>query len=489
MDWLMVCANCLDPVGFTQVHLPKAEELAPVNYPLDCPIGWRQIPGFIQKTTNWTRVTKSYSYCSSCETDSCRRKRPNNRFRRRGYGRLLANVCWKIQVYNRRAAAAIAVHSPIAKACGIYATLNTPTSAKCASRFSSIVFLYHAGRTHSGEFFKKNSIPATGECALSQIATIFIDLVALLPLPLADGEKKKSPKLSERILVIFPQNRHLLCTGVGPESFDGWHSDANVPTLAALLPMPASPYAGLSDDASLQSLVFRTPRSTILADSDIGISVQGRSRQPEISLQHTTSTSTSSSTPTPTPSTYPPWQMEQPFKNLAAQHGSERLLPIGNTGRTCTTYIHQWTRQLNRHAMRILTSNRATTEWAMTASLSAGLVPSASAWAALLTQLDLLFRRLSLQIQAATPLPLLRIMLSVLRVPGIASCKVRLITFFISLRYLRTYQLSAIPNPTFYFQSILDPFAKVLGYSVQNFVFKYQYLVDLCYLCNRAFSR
>ncbi|KAF6204812.1 hypothetical protein GE061_018974 [Apolygus lucorum] len=92
--------------------------------------------------------------------------------------------------------------------------------------------------------------------------------------------------------------------------------------------------------------------------------------------------------------------------------------------------------------------------------LEAGLAPSAGAWSSLLTQLDLLFRRLSLQIQAATPLPLLRIMLSALRVPGMAACK-----------------------------GILDPFSKVLGYSIQNFVLKYQYLVDLCYLCNRAFTR
>ncbi|CAB0018279.1 unnamed protein product, partial [Nesidiocoris tenuis] len=258
----------------------------------------------------------------------------------------------------------------------------------------------------------------------------------------------------------------------------------------------------------------------------------GRSRQPEISLQHTTSTSTSSSTPTPTPSTYPPWQMEQPFKNLAAQHGSERLLPIGNTGRTCKLFLRTsrstsprrlckqvalespppqltcdpdqaFYRKPSSHNighLHTLNSKKTLPDALPTIlhnvacyldclPLEAGLVPSASAWAALLTQLDLLFRRLSLQIQAATPLPLLRIMLSVLRVPGIASCKVRLITFFISLRYLRPYQLSAISNPTFHFQSILDPFAKVLGYSVQNFVFKYQYLVDLCYLCNRAFSR
>ncbi|XP_073986418.1 UNC-79 domain-containing protein isoform X3 [Rhodnius prolixus] len=92
--------------------------------------------------------------------------------------------------------------------------------------------------------------------------------------------------------------------------------------------------------------------------------------------------------------------------------------------------------------------------------LEAGLGPGSGPWSTLLTQLDVLFRRLSLQIQVATPLPLLRIMLSTLRVPGITACK-----------------------------SILDPFSKVLSCSIQNYILKYQYLVDLCYLCTRAFTR
>ncbi|XP_066903218.1 protein unc-79 homolog isoform X4 [Halyomorpha halys] len=92
--------------------------------------------------------------------------------------------------------------------------------------------------------------------------------------------------------------------------------------------------------------------------------------------------------------------------------------------------------------------------------LEAGLGPGSGPWSSLLTQLDILFRRLSLQIQLATPLPLLRIMLSTLRVPGIAACK-----------------------------SILDPFSKVLSCCIQNYVLKYQQLSDLCYLCNRAFTR
>jgi hypothetical protein len=38
-------------------------------------------------------------------------------------------------------------------------------------------------------------------------------------------------------------------------------------------------------------------------------------------------------------------------------------------------------------------------------------------------------------------------------------------------------------------QAILDPFSKVLGFSIENRVMKYHYLVDLCYLCNRGFTR
>ncbi|XP_068085270.1 protein unc-79 homolog [Anabrus simplex] len=79
----------------------------------------------------------------------------------------------------------------------------------------------------------------------------------------------------------------------------------------------------------------------------------------------------------------------------------------------------------------------------------------------LLTQLDVLFRRLVLLLPSLEdPQPLLRIMVSVLKVPGISACK-----------------------------GILDPFSKVISFTIQNFVVKYHYLVDLCYLCNRAFNR
>lgn len=38
-----------------------------------------------------------------------------------------------------------------------------------------------------------------------------------------------------------------------------------------------------------------------------------------------------------------------------------------------------------------------------------------------------------------------------------------------------------------YLQNILDPVSKLLSYSIQNAVIKYEHLSNLCYLCNRIF--
>nr|CAD7567209.1 unnamed protein product [Timema californicum] len=93
--------------------------------------------------------------------------------------------------------------------------------------------------------------------------------------------------------------------------------------------------------------------------------------------------------------------------------------------------------------------------------LEAGLGPGSSTWGAWLAQLEALFRRLTLVLSSLDDVePMLRIMVSVLKVPGISQYK-----------------------------GLLDPFSKVLGYGIQNFVLKYHYLVDLCYLCSRGFTR
>ncbi|XP_046405195.1 protein unc-79 homolog isoform X2 [Ischnura elegans] len=88
-----------------------------------------------------------------------------------------------------------------------------------------------------------------------------------------------------------------------------------------------------------------------------------------------------------------------------------------------------------------------------------------SGWTALISQMELLFRRLVLSLGSLggghiAIRALLRIMAAILKVPGVAS-----------------------------FKGILDPFSKVLSCAIQNHVMKYQSLVDLCYLCNRAFSK
>ncbi|KAK0097709.1 hypothetical protein PV326_014335 [Microctonus aethiopoides] len=93
--------------------------------------------------------------------------------------------------------------------------------------------------------------------------------------------------------------------------------------------------------------------------------------------------------------------------------------------------------------------------------LEAGLGPGANTWSGLLTQFDQFFRRLVLLLNSIdNTTPLIRIMISILRVPGIQQTK-----------------------------SILDPFSKVLSYSIQNSHLKYSYLIDLCYLCHRGYLR
>ncbi|XP_034946562.1 protein unc-79 homolog isoform X2 [Chelonus insularis] len=93
--------------------------------------------------------------------------------------------------------------------------------------------------------------------------------------------------------------------------------------------------------------------------------------------------------------------------------------------------------------------------------LEAGLGPGATTWSGLLTQFDGFFRRLILLLSSIDDTtPLLRIMISILKVPGIQQSK-----------------------------SILDPFSKVLSYAIQNSNLKYSYLTDLCYLCHRGYLR
>ncbi|XP_069937362.1 protein unc-79 homolog isoform X2 [Cherax quadricarinatus] len=74
---------------------------------------------------------------------------------------------------------------------------------------------------------------------------------------------------------------------------------------------------------------------------------------------------------------------------------------------------------------------------------------------------DTFLRKVLLCINVMVDLnPVLRLLVAVLKIPGVPLHK-----------------------------SVLDPISKLVSYSIQNSVMKYEYLSDLCHLCNRIFSR
>ncbi|XP_017778696.1 PREDICTED: protein unc-79 homolog [Nicrophorus vespilloides] len=93
--------------------------------------------------------------------------------------------------------------------------------------------------------------------------------------------------------------------------------------------------------------------------------------------------------------------------------------------------------------------------------LEAALGPTSPIWNNVLQQLEILFRKLILLLNTVEDImPLLRIMITIFKIPVISQYK-----------------------------GILEPFSKVLSYAIQTNVLKYNYLVDVCYLCNRAFTK
>ncbi|XP_058797132.1 protein unc-79 homolog, partial [Phymastichus coffea] len=93
--------------------------------------------------------------------------------------------------------------------------------------------------------------------------------------------------------------------------------------------------------------------------------------------------------------------------------------------------------------------------------LEAGLGSGTSTWSGLLIQFEGLFRRLVIVLPALNNFtPLLKIMISILKVPGMQPPK-----------------------------GILDPFSKVLSYAIQNSIVHFASLIELCYLCYRNFTK
>ncbi|KAK4872146.1 hypothetical protein RN001_016270 [Aquatica leii] len=93
--------------------------------------------------------------------------------------------------------------------------------------------------------------------------------------------------------------------------------------------------------------------------------------------------------------------------------------------------------------------------------LDASLGSTSTLWGSVLLQLENLYRRILFFINNLEDIkPLLKIMVSILKIPTISQCK-----------------------------ALLDPFSKVLSCAIQFHVLEYSYLVDLCYLCNRIFTK
>ncbi|KAK9889170.1 hypothetical protein WA026_004451 [Henosepilachna vigintioctopunctata] len=93
--------------------------------------------------------------------------------------------------------------------------------------------------------------------------------------------------------------------------------------------------------------------------------------------------------------------------------------------------------------------------------LEATLGPSMPMWSSVLQQLETLFRRILLILNMLDDIsPLLKIIISVFKIPIITQ-----------------------------YRGILDPFSKVLSHAIQNHLLRYSCLVEICYLCNRAFTK
>lgn len=93
--------------------------------------------------------------------------------------------------------------------------------------------------------------------------------------------------------------------------------------------------------------------------------------------------------------------------------------------------------------------------------IEAALGPTSPLWSNVLQQLETFYRRILFLLSTIEDLsPLLKIMITVLKLPIISQHK-----------------------------GILEPFSKVLSHAIQTDVLQYQQLVDVCYLCNRAFTR
>ncbi|CAH2007924.1 unnamed protein product [Acanthoscelides obtectus] len=93
--------------------------------------------------------------------------------------------------------------------------------------------------------------------------------------------------------------------------------------------------------------------------------------------------------------------------------------------------------------------------------LEAALGPSTSLWCTILQQLEVFYRRITFFLNTIEDItPLLKIIMC-------------------------TFKIPLIPQ----FKGLLEPFSKVFSYAIQTQTIKYSYFTEICYLCNRAFTK
>lgn len=87
--------------------------------------------------------------------------------------------------------------------------------------------------------------------------------------------------------------------------------------------------------------------------------------------------------------------------------------------------------------------------------------PTSGTWGTVLQQLEILYRRIIFILSSIDDVTvLLKIIIAIFKVPTIAQHK-----------------------------GLLEPFSKTISYAIQTQVLKYNYLVEICYLCNRSFPK
>lgn len=93
--------------------------------------------------------------------------------------------------------------------------------------------------------------------------------------------------------------------------------------------------------------------------------------------------------------------------------------------------------------------------------LEAALGLSSPLWGNVLQQLENFYRRIIFVLNTLDNItPLIKIMITIFKMPMISQ-----------------------------YRGILEPFSKVLSYAIQTNQLKYTQLVEVCFLCNRAFTK